>query len=470
MTLRESLATARPVIPPRLPDLPRVAIEEEKLARNFDKETKPVSTLDAEALTRRFRTALLNGTWQSISFGEWKLAVWIMFIGEKPLADEPEFLDRLFEQFRSCRKQTAYKGLILAYLNEFDPSKPAIRRVAQELEGAVRQFNWAWTDRHDRYRLFAPDEAPRQIANACLAPPAAPRSVLESLGMGGSRASGGMAAHAWLQALHRLSQLLLQQGPKLEHVDTILDWSVVDGRLLYPTPSHRAALASALLLPWAERNPTEEIKDNVSTFLLAHLKDPRLPFNAKEWVGVPDEAVAVLRKWLTGVALEQFCEVVDQVAQERMWRYRRAFWLAYYNADVINDAWVLFGPNAQSYARRAFGKTRSYGILERGYQVQADHSVLLMKIGKLTVADWSHNGKCHIWIDGNSFTPKLYLQRYTRDDVIRGADYLDPHGKQGQAHYGSEHGKWQSLVSSYIEKHTKIRISERDYMPYGWKR
>jgi hypothetical protein len=33
MTLRESLATAKPAIPPRLPDLPKVAAEEENTAK-----------------------------------------------------------------------------------------------------------------------------------------------------------------------------------------------------------------------------------------------------------------------------------------------------------------------------------------------------------------------------------------------------------------------------------------------------
>jgi hypothetical protein len=462
MTLRESLSAARLPVLPKLPDLPKVAAEEDELARVFGTGGTQLSGMDAEALERRIRAALSSGNWGDISFREWKSAVWVAFDGERPLGEEAGFLDRLIVQFRSRRKRTAYQGLILAYLKEFDPSKPAIRRVAQELEGAVRQFDWAWAGRHDRYRLFAPDEAPNRIADACLAPKADPRSVLDSLGMGGGRMSGGMASHAWLRAVNRMRETLSHQTLNVALFDAVLGWSVADGRLLYP--SHRSALASALLMPWTERSPTEDIKEKISAFLLGHLKDPRLPINAKEWVGVPDDAVAVLRKWLTGVALEQFFEVVDQVAQEHMWRFRRAFWLAYYNADAINDAWVLFGPNAQNYARHAFGKTQSYGSLEKGYQVQSDHSVLLMKVGKLTIADWSHNGKCHIWRDGNASSPKLYLNRYSRSDVVRGSD------NDGQVHHGSDYGTWQRQVATYIRTHTGISLSEKSYMPEGWRR
>lgn len=462
MTLRESLSTSRLPILPKLPDLPKVASEALELAKVFGTGGKQLSGMDAEALVRRIRAALSSGKWGDISFREWKSAVWVAFNGEKPLADESGFLDQLIMLFRSRRKRTAYQGLILAYLKEFDPTKPAILRVAQELEGAVQQFDWAWSGRHDRCRLFAPDEAPNRIADACLAPQADPRSVLDSLGMGGGRMSGGMASHAWLRAVNRMRATLSHQTPNVALFDAVLRWSVADGSLLYP--SHRSALASALLMPWTERPPTEDIKEKISAFLLEYLKDPRLPINAKEWLGVPDEAVAVLRKWLTGVALEQFFEVVDQVAQEHMWRFRRAFWLAYYNADVINDAWVLFGPEARNYARDTFGKTQSYGSLEKGYQVQSDHSVLLMKIGKLTIADWSHNGKCHIWLDGNGSSPKLYLNRYSRSDVVRGSD------NDGQVHHGSDYGTWQRQVAAYIRTHTGISLSEKNYMPDGWRR
>ncbi|MFZ3325517.1 MAG: EH signature domain-containing protein, partial [Methylocella sp.] len=86
---------------------------------------------------------------------------------------------------------------------------------------------------------------------------------------------------------------------------------------------------------------------------------------------------------------------------------------------------------------------QSYGNLLKGSGVLSNHSVLLMRSGKLTIADWSHNGRCHIWRDGKMEAPKLYQRRYGRDDLIGNSD------NGGQAHYGSEQGTWQRQIEAY---------------------
>ncbi|MFZ3326654.1 MAG: EH signature domain-containing protein, partial [Methylocella sp.] len=238
-----------------------------------------------------------------------------------------------------------------------DPSKPSIRRIAQELAGAARQFEWSWAARHEQVRLFSPGEAPGNIASACLAPPRK-FDVLESLGMGGGKASGGLAAHAWLRAVAMARETFSREAPDLGMVDAVMECSHGPDGLTYPEPRFRAALAEALLLPWIARRAPKEIKEKVTSFVLKHFNDPRLPMNTKDWIGVSEDASSVMRKWLTGFALEQFFVVVGHVAQEHMWRYRKAFWLAYYNANVIDDGWVLFGLEASYYARDAFDKTQ----------------------------------------------------------------------------------------------------------------
>lgn len=316
-------------------------------------------------------------------------------------------------------------------------------------------FSWPWEERHRRYRIFSINEAPRRIASACLSEDTNPVEVLTALGMGGGRMSGGMAASAYATAVELLSGALSRPTPDEHHLGVALTWSVESGRLRYP--AHRVSLAEALLLPWSERAPSEKIQERISQFILLHFKDPRLPFNAHGWLGVGDEAKAIMRRWMTAANLEQFFEVVDNVAQENMWRYRRAFWGAYFDAGYITDAWVLFGPTALQYARNAFEGAQSYGVLEHRSQVLRDHSVLLMKIGKLTVADWSHSGKCHIWLDGNPKAPKLYLRSYSRSEVVDSSD------NEGQAHRGSENGTWQRQIRTFIRNNSGISVS--NYMP-----
>lgn len=453
MNLRESVRSSRVPVVPNMPARPRVAAQEEALAAQFD-AAKALSPLDADALVRRLRDFSGRSEWDSITFREWKKAVWVLFGGNQALSEETGFFDRLLEEYRQKNRRGAYHGLVLAYLRDYDPGSPPIRRAAKEIGRVLDQFAWPWKQRDKNYQLFS-EYAPETLAKACLSSET-PLEVLRDAGVGGARAYGGLAACAYGQAINQLKDMLSQKEPNFSLLDRILSWSVGPNGLAYP--KQRAALATSLLVPWSSKAPPEDQKDKISNFLLAHFHDPRLPINAKDWVGVDEDAVAVLRKWLTGVALEQFFVVVDQVAQESMWRYRRSFWLSYYNADAINDAWVLFGREAQSFAKRAFGKTQSYGRLEGG-QVQSDHSVLLMKIGKLTVADWSHNGKCNIWRDGSEYAPKLYRDRYARPSLVQDPD------NDGQAHHGSEHGTWQRKIASYIRQHSGISVSERNYMP-----
>lgn len=455
MTLRNSVRTFSLPRLPNLPEEPRVVASARELARHYDAERAEVTKIDAEQIIARFKMALLAGDWEGISRREWKAVPWVAFSGPSALAENTTFFDRLITQYRVKPRRASYQALIHCYLREFDPAKQSIIRLAAELDGVSSFFEWPWRERNERASLFAPDRAARRIAQLCLQSPDSPLDVLESLGMGGGRSSIGLAARSYFEALTNLRDALAKVSPDVDALHHVLTWSASSEGLRYP--QHRGALATALLLPWSGRKAPADIQTQISEFLLRYFKDPRLPANAKDWLGVPEEARAVLRKWLSREALEQFCQVIDSVAQERMWRYRRAFWLAYYNKDVVSDAWVLFGPEALRYAERAFGATQSYGILNRSPQVERSHSVLILQIGKLTVADWSHNGKCHIWRDGNASRPKLYMQRYTRDQLVSASD------NGGQVHYGSEYYSWQGKIESYIRKHTGIALSEQEY-------
>jgi hypothetical protein len=128
----------------------------------------------------------------------------------------------------------------------------------------------------------------------------------------------------------------------------------------------------------------------------------------------------------------------------------------------VADAEVLFGPNALNYARTTFGTEQSFGMLDRR-RIDTDHSVLLLRIDKLTIVDWSHDGKCYIWRDGNRRAPVLWpnppKQLYTRDELRMGSD------NDGVSHMASQNGSWQARIAEYIRRHTGINASAREYMP-----
>lgn len=460
MSLRVAIRDARLPVVPRLPEHPQLASQSKRLRDTFETGSDAPKALDAHAVVKRFRRVIETGRWESVTPREWRAAIWVAFSGSAPLCESEEFLSRFIARLRAKAKKSAYKQLIAVYLRDFDPKSRPLRRIAQELDGAVRQFTWSWSRWHDEHELFDPDAGPQRIAHLCLTGDGDPLLILDSVGIGPGRIRAGFAAHAWLRGVAKLGDAFARRRPDLTLLERVLAWSEGEHGLTYP--SHRSVLATTLLVPWIDAPPPENLRETLIAFLLKHLKDPRLPINAKEWVGVPEEGVAVLRKWLTRIALEQFFQVVDQAAEERMWHYRRALWSAYDAANAISDAWVLFGPRSTSYATQTFGDSRAYGQLSECYD--PTQSVLLMRIGKLTIADWSHNGRCHIWLDGNPSAPKLYLAQYARRYVVYGSD------NGGLTHSGSDYGTWQARIEEHIRAHTGISLSPEHYMPKGWRR
>ena len=128
-------------------------------------------------------------------------------------------------------------------------------------------------------------------------------------------------------------------------------------------------------------------------------------------------------------------------------------------AGFIDEAWVAFAADGVSKAKRSFNTT-GFGRLE-GTGVSRDHAVLLLKMGGLTIADWSHNGKCHIWTANNSDAPKLYRSRYAdaKWNLGKNSD------NEGTVHSAPKHGTWQRKVAKYIRDETGISMSQSAYMP-----
>src|SRR5690606_24264628 len=141
--------------------------------------------------------------------------------------------------------------------------------------------------------------------------------------------------------------------------------------------------ADACLLPWEEIDPNQQTRDFIEKFLLLHYGDPRIPGPRNLWGAVSESTRSIFLRWLVSVALEQFLQVVDQIALQRQWKYRRAFWTAYFHKGVVEGAWVAFAPQGQSVARNLFGEERGFANLEQGYNVNAGHAVLLLRIGGL---------------------------------------------------------------------------------------
>jgi hypothetical protein len=154
-----------------------------------------------------------------------------------------------------------------------------------------------------------------------------------------------------------------------------------------------------------------------------------------------------------------FLDIVGNNALEHQWKYRRAFWMSYLNAGVITDAWVLFGPEAYEDARRLLresGNAMRYARLNR--PASKDQSVLLLKLGDLTIAEFSHNGRVWIWPPKDAKdAPRLYRSSYIIPDVT---------GSEIEfVHAGSETFRWQTNVAQAIRKYSNVKPVTAEWKP-----
>jgi hypothetical protein len=426
------------------------------VSQRYD-QIAPVGKVDYDALLTKLRLVAQSREMSTLSQREMRLSASCLFDGEIRLADDHNFLGQFLDAQRSIRSRAAIRRLIHAYCSHFDPSHPGIRRIGIFLREAVATIpsspRWVWPERHRQFGLFDPTQAPVRLAELTIGSPR-PRKTLEEIGLSGQLMVSGLSANVFLQAL-KFTQRNLSADPKLEDVIRVIAWvQDDDGKTYYV--AHRGAVANTLLLPWTEKIPDQNIRQRVQSFLLETLSDPRIDRGA--WLGVDPAARDVMIRWLAQATLEQFLKVVDRVAARRQWDYRRAFWNAYIEKRVVANAWVAFGSNGAQVARR-IAETSADSLMRRFATLGgsgADQAVLLLSIGDLIIADWSHNGKLRIWRRGNLSAPKFNLPSYVASDLRADSEFdtvhLPPDG-------------WQGKAEAYIRRHTGIKLLESEYMP-----
>jgi hypothetical protein len=458
MNLRElvnELKSSRKII--RSPQLPvKLAVEKsyERVAEKYD-QIGSISVLDYRDLLERLKIAADAKSLTDLSYRDMRLAASCLFESRPRLADNLLFLDLYLDALRSLRSRLAIKRLIHSYCLHFDPTDHAIRRIGEFLQTATREINgqWNWPDRHRKYRLFDPTQAPQELA-IITTKASSPRNELEKAGLTGQLMVSGLSAYTYLHALE-ITQRNLERHQNIEDVNRVIAWArAEDGTLLYS--AYRSKLANALLLPFVDRDPTDEVHRRVQTFLLEVLNDPRI--EKAQWLGAEEAAVDVIVRWLAQATLEQFLKVVDRVAAKEQWDYRRSFWGAYIAKRAVMNSWVAFGSEGAQFAKQ-LSKDTADKMLLRFATLEgagADQAVLLLSIGDLVVADWSHNGRLRIWRRGNKSVPKFNNPHYIAKTLRTNSDFdtvhLPPDG-------------WQARAEAYIRKHTNVKLTEKEYMP-----
>jgi hypothetical protein len=378
-----------------------------------------------------------------------------------PPGRSPEIGDPLIGHVVRLQRRAAYLALIDAYLDSFAIDDPDVLRLAKALALTAQSWPWRevdqWAGRAETFKIFDPEQAPDFLAAAVLGSPALPRSILEKAGLiSEGRRKGGLAEAAFRAACRTTASKLGHAAIPFQ--DRVLEWARDGGQTLV-FPKAWPAYAGALFSPWRSDDPPPAHRNALIEAAVAYGGDPRV--NESRWATVRDDvssAYDVIVRWLTKASVEQFFDIVNETMTLRpdMWKERRAFWTDYLKADMISAAWVAFGADGAHRAARAARANADVGLsmfgrLSSGGGRSPEHAALIMKIGDLTVVEWSHNGRCNIWRRGDAAIPKLF--RYN----TRGLPDYTP-SELMNAPLGLTHqGAWQWKVAQAIKHETGLR-------------
>ena len=430
----------------------------EEIEKRYSRVENPLLSKDIDQIRDIFISASNTGSWHNIEKTLWEKACWILWIGEEPIAGNEIFLNKYLQFCKSYLSKRLLKYLIHVYLQDFKKVLPGRVKIAIFIREQLNSERFIkllsfWKEKDDLYALFDSDKDFYIHAKDYLQNSLNAKNFLFKLGLDEQFEASNYTQEIFDAIISEVEKNIINILVADLFFDKLKDFSIKEHKKLR-YPQKKCILIESLLRPWKEKSPPVELRKKILEFLVINFLDPRTNEGRSNWVGVNDGSIKIIRRWLAGVTLEQFFQIIDSTAKKQ-WLYRRQFWKSYYDAGYLDDAWIALGKISQIEAQSAYGDELIAATIQ-GYGVKPDHSVLILKIGELTICEWSHEGKCRIWHSNNKKSPRLYENIYLAQNLREFDDFKLPH-------QNSKQYTWQKKLSDHIEYHTGIKISKLKY-------
>ncbi len=361
---------------------------------------------------------------------------------------------------------------ITMYCHGFKRADQSFARYARQLDALIGRHvdleKSIFRQWRDQFRFFSPEQVCRQFPEQLLKRTEPIRMTVEQWGLPDGLLDSRLGSAVFEGALQQ-TEADLRQMPLVR--ERLLAWA---DSLTVPVAHgpHAVSVAHAVLMPWQQTNPTPELRKFLMNWLLERYGDPRLGQARVTWAGVSESAQQVMLRWLAGDSLVAFLKVLERTGDD-IFEFRKRFWTAYFDRNYIEDAWLVLGKDAVREYRRLYpdqAKHRRFGVFERGGGVKANQSALLMRMGKLVFAEWSHDGALRAYNrdDPPPNHPRLYRWSYHADELR--FDSMDFHPytynqKPYLVHSHSERGTWQTKAHDFICRHLgDVKLSPSDYL------
>jgi hypothetical protein len=254
----------------------------------------------------------------------------------------------------------------------------------------------------------------------------------------------------------------IRNAVALEDVSTIhriLDWSF--------EKEHGIPLGDfyeAMLLRFESQTPPAQVQKLLLSKAVEQYGDPRI----HEWPGLTgidgharrERCRSTIKRWLSIEYLDLFIEIIEETAVDRQFSPRKSFWLKYFEADLILDITLVLASDADKVARKAQQRMDHAEYMQWSTLNGAlsNQSVLLMRIGDLIIAEWSHSGAIRFWDVDNHSAPHFHMKSYYGHTLRNNSLTVKVGGKLRDSIIHHENGQWMRWAGQVIEYHTGIKV------------
>ena len=219
----------------------------------------------------------------------------------------------------------------------------------------------------------------------------------------------------------------------------------------------------AMLSPFEDASPQPEIQTALLSFIVSKYGDPRINVWPHLSGRGADErraaCVSTLSRWLSIEYLDLFIKIIEKTAKDKQFRPRKEFWLKYFERNFISNLTLLLAADADQIARRMRNQNEKteYMKWSKLRNSLPNQSVLLMQLGDLVIAEWSHDGAIRFWKTGDN-APQFNRPEYTAG-ALRAPGLRVKTGagiKESIRH--DDQGNWMRWASNAIKQQTGISI------------
>lgn len=421
----------------------------------IEKYSSPTSLPDAlelEAVFQQLMSYVSAGNFDEIPKRLWKRSTWVFWHDKKNLLTDQKFFSELRKYINTSNPSGLIRSLASIYIREYRSRPNDVRKISEliisSLLVAESRSLSHWQNLHKSYEFFDYDKSSSNLLELLNNLHSANEFFIE-LGVSNEQKSIGLIEDVYLNFLKTFSGKLERNEDRIKHFGKFIDFSFNGQSLRFP--QHKIKIIESLLLPWISKKPDEELQNKITKFLIDSFGDLRI--KPQNWIGVSDSAKAIFKKWLSGAALKQFFEIISDYQEDGEWEYRKAFWMAYYNDDLIDDVWVIFKRRHYNETKNRLDENLGFGIVDsNGKSVAA----IIIKIGSFIFSEWSGVGKCRAWNENDSRAPRLYKNSYSEHE-------LKAISRDEIIHRSSKIYRWQLRLSTFIYENVGVSMPSFKY-------